>query len=78
MQGCLVLTAGVTDVSDRSSINGVLTKITENDCEQQAVMEVAGSYFIPAARALLAPCGSNWLSQWCRSTAEDNHRIIFS
>lgn len=43
MQGCLVPAAGVTHISDWSSINGVLTKITENDCKQQAVMEVACS-----------------------------------
>jgi len=51
--------AGATDVSDQSSINGVLTKTAENDCEQQAFMEVAGSCFTPAARAPLCPRGSN-------------------
>lgn len=63
MQGCLVSAAGATDASDQSSINGVLTKTRENDCEPQAFTEVAGLCFTPAARALLCPRGSNWLPQ---------------
>lgn len=65
-----MLAAGVTDVSDGSSINEVLTKITENDWEQQAVTGVAGSCFIPAAR------GPPMAQIGCPSGAETLLRII--